>query len=128
MQRGTLAIVVDHESTQCATGVAHAEAYPELHANLLYQNLAEQLTAIEDKIAHGRGFFNDSVKEYNVHTASFPSPLSPAIHLGADRLLVMARGRVSPPVPTSRATVEMIGQWMSGLWGPQEQALADAGA
>jgi simple sugar transport system ATP-binding protein len=48
----------------------------------------------------------------------------------ADRLLVMARGRVSPSVPTLKASVEMIGQWMSGLWGPQEQeqALADAGA
>jgi simple sugar transport system ATP-binding protein len=48
----------------------------------------------------------------------------------ADRLLVMAQGRVSPSVPTSKASVEMIGQWMSGLWGQQEQeqALADAGA
>ena len=48
----------------------------------------------------------------------------------ADRLLVMARGRVSPSVPAAKASVEMIGQWMSGLWGPQEQeqALADGGA
>ena len=46
----------------------------------------------------------------------------------ADRLLVMAQGRLSPPVPTAKASVEMIGQWMSGLWGQQESALADAGA
>jgi simple sugar transport system ATP-binding protein len=46
----------------------------------------------------------------------------------ADRLLVMALGRVSPSVPTARASVEMIGQWMSGLWGRQEHALVDAGA
>ncbi len=33
-----------------------------------------------------------------------------------DRLLVMARGRVSPSVAARDATVEMIGGWMSGLW------------
>jgi ABC-type uncharacterized transport system ATPase subunit len=33
-----------------------------------------------------------------------------------DRLVVMARGRMSPAVPTSEATVEQIGVWMSGLW------------
>jgi simple sugar transport system ATP-binding protein len=33
-----------------------------------------------------------------------------------DRLVVMARGRMSPGVPTSEATVEQIGIWMSGLW------------
>ncbi len=33
-----------------------------------------------------------------------------------DRLVVMARGRMSPGVPTSDATVEQIGVWMSGLW------------
>jgi general nucleoside transport system ATP-binding protein len=34
----------------------------------------------------------------------------------SDRLLVMARGRVSPPIATAEATVERIGEWMSGLW------------
>ena len=34
----------------------------------------------------------------------------------ADRLVVIAQGRVSPSVPTAQATVEMIGEWMSGLW------------
>jgi ABC-type uncharacterized transport system ATPase subunit len=34
----------------------------------------------------------------------------------ADRLVVIAGGRVSPSVPTAEATVETIGQWMSGLW------------
>ena len=40
----------------------------------------------------------------------------------SDRLHVMARGRLSPSVPASEATVEQIGQWMSGLWVPQEGA------
>ena len=35
----------------------------------------------------------------------------------SDRLLVIAQGRVSPSVPVAEASVEMIGEWMSGLWG-----------
>jgi general nucleoside transport system ATP-binding protein len=34
----------------------------------------------------------------------------------SDRLVVIARGRVSPAIPTAEATVERIGEWMSGLW------------
>ncbi|HTT13272.1 MAG TPA: ABC transporter ATP-binding protein [Burkholderiaceae bacterium] len=37
----------------------------------------------------------------------------------ADRLVVIAKGRLSPAVATQAATREQIGQWMSGLWnGP----------
>ena len=41
----------------------------------------------------------------------------------SDRLLVIAKGHVSPSVPTSAATIEQIGVWMSGLWQPQVAAL-----
>jgi simple sugar transport system ATP-binding protein len=34
----------------------------------------------------------------------------------SDRILVIARGRLSPSIPTSDATIEQIGEWMSGLW------------
>ena len=34
----------------------------------------------------------------------------------SDRLVVIAQGRLSPPVATGDATREMIGEWMSGLW------------
>jgi ABC-type uncharacterized transport system ATPase subunit len=34
----------------------------------------------------------------------------------SDRLMVIAKGRVRPAIPTSQATVEKIGLWMSGLW------------
>ena len=33
-----------------------------------------------------------------------------------DRLYVMAKGRISPALPRADATVELVGQWMSGLW------------
>jgi len=40
----------------------------------------------------------------------------------ADRLQVIAKGRLSPSVPTAQATVEMIGEWMSGLWNARPVA------
>ncbi len=33
-----------------------------------------------------------------------------------DRLVVIAKGRVSPGIGIAAATIEMIGEWMSGLW------------
>jgi simple sugar transport system ATP-binding protein len=42
-----------------------------------------------------------------------------------DRLHVIARGKLSPSVPMAEATVEKIGEWMSGLW---EAADATQGA
>src|SRR5262249_37010073 len=46
----------------------------------------------------------------------------------SDRLPVMAQGRLSPPVTTARTSVEMIGQWMSGLWRDPQVDLSEAGA
>jgi simple sugar transport system ATP-binding protein len=37
----------------------------------------------------------------------------------SDRLHVIARGRLSPSIPLAEATIEKIGEWMSGLWEPQ---------
>jgi len=47
-----------------------------------------------------------------------------------DRLCVIAQGRVSPPIATRDATIEQIGQWMSGLWdaSPSAREVADAAA
>jgi ABC-type uncharacterized transport system ATPase subunit len=38
----------------------------------------------------------------------------------SDRLHVIARGRLSPSVPVADATIEKIGEWMSGLWNSTE--------
>ena len=45
----------------------------------------------------------------------------------SDRLHVIARGRLSPSVPVAQATVEQIGQWMSGLWEGAAAVAARAG-
>jgi general nucleoside transport system ATP-binding protein len=34
----------------------------------------------------------------------------------SDRLQVIAKGRLSPSLPRQDATLELVGQWMSGLW------------
>ncbi len=39
-----------------------------------------------------------------------------------DRLHVIARGQLSPSVPVAEATVERMGEWMSGLWDYEVQA------
>jgi simple sugar transport system ATP-binding protein len=49
----------------------------------------------------------------------------------ADRLVVIAQGRLSPSIATGEATIEMIGEWMSGLWpkgSPTEKEVAHAQA
>jgi simple sugar transport system ATP-binding protein len=38
----------------------------------------------------------------------------------SDRMVVMAQGRLSPPLLRAQATVERIGAWMSGLWDAPE--------
>ncbi len=45
----------------------------------------------------------------------------------SDRLMVIAKGRMSPSIPRAQASVDQIGQWMSGLWdkgagAPQREA------
>jgi general nucleoside transport system ATP-binding protein len=42
----------------------------------------------------------------------------------SDRLYVIARGRLSPSVAVHAATVELIGEWMSGLWPGPSSAVA----
>jgi ABC-type uncharacterized transport system ATPase subunit len=45
----------------------------------------------------------------------------------SDRLVVIARGRLSPPIAAAQATREQVGRWMSGLWNddaaPRPEAL-----
>jgi simple sugar transport system ATP-binding protein len=40
----------------------------------------------------------------------------------SDRLHVIAKGHLSPSLPVAEATVEKIGEWMSGLWHEDVQA------
>ena len=44
----------------------------------------------------------------------------------SDRLYVIAKGRISPPIERAAATVTQIGEWMSGLWDKSADAASPA--
>src|SRR5262245_55172417 len=54
---------------------ALSEAYPDLKANQNFQQLQNELSDIENKIAASRGFFNNAVQEYNTGIQQFPAVL-----------------------------------------------------
>lgn len=51
------------------------EAYPDLKASQNMQQLSEELTSTENKVAFARQSFNDSVMAYNTYRQSFPPVL-----------------------------------------------------
>lgn len=51
------------------------EAYPDLKASANMQQLSEELTSTENKVAFARQAFNDAVTEYNSYRQSFPPVL-----------------------------------------------------
>jgi LemA protein len=54
---------------------ALAEAYPDLKANQNMQQLQEELTSTENKVAFARQAFNDAVLSYNNACQNFPGNL-----------------------------------------------------
>jgi LemA protein len=54
---------------------ALSEAYPDLKANTEFQQLQNELTDLENKIAASRRFFNSAVQEYNTSIQRFPAAL-----------------------------------------------------
>jgi LemA protein len=52
---------------------ALSEAYPDLKANQTMQQLMEELTSTENKVAFARQAYNDSVMAYNTKREVFPS-------------------------------------------------------
>lgn len=51
------------------------EAYPDLKASQNMQQLSEELTSTENKVAFARQAFNDAVTEYNTYKQTFPPVL-----------------------------------------------------
>lgn len=52
---------------------ALSEAYPDLKANTTMNNLMEELTSTENKVAFARQAYNDSVMTYNTAREVFPN-------------------------------------------------------
>lgn len=51
---------------------AIAESYPQLRANENFLQLQHELSAIEDRIAYSRQYYNDAILLYNNSVESFP--------------------------------------------------------
>ena len=51
---------------------AIAEGYPDLKANTNFLQLQQELSAIEDKVAYARQYYNDGIMSYNVMTNMVP--------------------------------------------------------
>ncbi|MCD7781489.1 MAG: LemA family protein [Methanosphaera sp.] len=79
---------------------AVAEAYPELKANTNFQQLQEELSDTEDKIAYSRQFYNDAVLKYNNSCQEFPSNIIASIfHFKEEQYFEAQEGsRVTPNI------------------------------
>jgi LemA protein len=51
---------------------AIAENYPQLRANENFLHLQQELSAIEEKVAYSRQYYNDSILSYNNSVETFP--------------------------------------------------------
>jgi len=51
---------------------AIAENYPDLRANENFLHLQKELSAIEDKVAYARQFYNDTILDFNNAIKTFP--------------------------------------------------------
>lgn len=73
-----------------AAVLALREAHPDLAAQANFALLADDLTALEEKIAFGRALLRDSITEYNSLVQRFPN-----------NLLAAVTGFRSEPLPTA---------------------------
>ncbi|NQD79153.1 LemA family protein [Pseudomonas sp. CrR14] len=65
------------------------EAYPDLKASQNMQQLSEELTSTENKVAFARQAYNDAVTAYNAYRQSFPPVvLAGAFGHGSDAALL----------------------------------------
>ncbi len=62
------------DALQSALGslFAIAENYPQLRANENFLNLQQELSAIEDKVAYARQYYNDTILDFNNSIKVFP--------------------------------------------------------
>ncbi|MEC9476703.1 MAG: LemA family protein [Planctomycetota bacterium] len=73
MLRNEAQVAIGDAATACTpTVMALKEAYPDLEANTLFQNLQDELTRTEQKIALARGYYNDIVAENNERVERIP--------------------------------------------------------
>ncbi|MCF6281591.1 MAG: LemA family protein [Candidatus Polarisedimenticolaceae bacterium] len=77
------------------------EAYPDLKASQNMQQLSEELTSTENKVAFARQAFNDQVMTYNTYKQSFPQNMlaGPFGHVADAELLEFEDSQAIQAVP-----------------------------
>jgi len=79
---------------------ALAENYPNLKANENFLHLQQELSAIEDKVAYARQFYNDGIMSYNTSATTVPGRWFASMYgfKKKDYLQIPAEARVVPKV------------------------------
>jgi len=79
---------------------AIAENYPNLKANENFLHLQQELSAIEDKVAYARQYYNDGVMSYNTSTTTIPGKWFAGLYgfRKRDYLQIPAEARAVPKV------------------------------
>src|SRR3989338_4657988 len=79
---------------------AIAENYPNLKANENFLQLQHELSAIEEKVAYSRQYYNDSILSYNNSVETFPGVMFAKLYGKKERqmLTIPAEERAVPKV------------------------------
>ena len=79
---------------------AIAENYPNLKANENFLQLQQELSAIEDKVAYARQYYNDGILSYNVSTTTIPGKWFASMYgfSGKEYLKIPEAARAVPKV------------------------------
>ena len=79
---------------------AIAENYPQLRANENFLHLQQELSAIEDKVAYARQYYNDTILDFNNSIKVFPGKIFASLYGVRERpfLEITAAERKIPKV------------------------------
>lgn len=80
---------------------AIAENYPQLRANENFLHLQQELSAIEDKIAYSRQYYNDSILDYNNSVEVFPGKVFAGIYGAKEKTFLEITEAEKKPVKVS---------------------------
>ncbi|MSR30348.1 MAG: LemA family protein [Gemmataceae bacterium] len=78
--------------------IALAENYPELKASQMYLKMGDEITALEEKIAHARANYNNAVTELNTQIGVFPERIVAGLFgIGESQLFAAELDAMSVP-------------------------------
>ena len=80
---------------------ALSESYPDLKANTTMNQLMEELSSTENRIAFARQAFNDAVMEYNTYREQFPNTIIASGRFQAAELLEIENSAARQAVKVS---------------------------